>query len=61
MENVKERKIIMWLMILIARYDSNLKVIVWNGSKKFMSVNVMCLKKHLLPKFHISIRRYSVN
>ena len=49
MENVKERKIIMWLMILIARYDSNLKVIVRNGSKKFMSVKCDVLKKASTP------------
>ena len=32
-------------MILTARYESNSKATVWNGSEKFMSVKTHVLKK----------------
>ena len=60
--------ILMSLIILTTRYESNLKVTVWNGSEKFMSVKIHVLKKASVPpwkfpwfpKIYSGIRRYSL-
>ena len=59
MEDVKERKIIMWLMILTTRYESILKVTIWNGADKFMSVKIHVLKKVSASKLDSGIHKYS--
>ena len=37
-------------MILTARYESNPKAIVWNGSEKFMSVKIHGFEKKSVAK-----------
>ena len=37
-------------MILITRYESKPKAIVWNGSEKFMSMKITFVKKTSVTK-----------
>ena len=55
------RKIIKWYMILTARYASNPKPTVWNGSEKLIYVKIDVLKKASVPKLYIAFVDISPN